>query len=64
MKERLHIPAITTLSSADATAIRQITLSLVEAIEDIKKDVAALMIPGSDVRGLKSGEYTNQRNNR
>ncbi len=43
MKEPLHIPAITTLSSVDATAIRQITLSLVEAIEGIKKDVETLM---------------------
>jgi hypothetical protein len=43
VKEPLHIPAITTLSSVDATAIRQITLSLVEAIEAIKKDVEILM---------------------
>lgn len=43
MKEPLHIPAITTLTSTDATAIRQITLSLVEAIEAIKKDVETLM---------------------
>jgi len=43
VKEPLHIPAITTLSSVDATAIRQITLSLVEAIEAIKKDVETLM---------------------
>ena len=43
MKEPLHIPAITTLTSTDATAIRQITLSLVEAIESIKKDVETLM---------------------
>lgn len=40
--EQLHIPAITTLKSTDAVAIRQITLSLVEAIEKIKKDIQVL----------------------
>ena len=58
MKEALHIPAITTLSSTDATAIRQITLSLVEAIEDIKKDVATLM------SRPQTSAYTKQRNDR
>lgn len=58
MKEPLHIPAITTLSSTDATAIRQIALSLVEAIEDIKKDVATLM------SRPQISAYTKQRNDR
>ncbi len=58
MKEALHIPAITTLSSVDATAIRQITLSLVEAIEDIKKEVETLK------SRPQSSAYTNQRNDR
>lgn len=58
MKEPLHIPAITALSSVDATAIRQITLSLVEAIEDIKKDVATLM------SRQEASAYTRQRNDR
>lgn len=58
MKERLHIPAITTLSSTDATAIRQITLSLVEAIEAIKKDVETLM------SRPQTSAYTKQRNDR
>jgi hypothetical protein len=58
MKEPLHIPAITTLSSVDATAIRQITLSLVEAIEDIKKEVETLK------SRPQSSAYTNQRNDR
>lgn len=58
MKEPLHIPAITTLSSTDATAIRQITLSLVEAIEDIKKDVATLM------SRPQNSAFTRQRNDR
>ena len=58
MKEPLHIPAITTLSSVDATAIRQITLSLVEAIEGIKKDVETLMIRP------QVGAGTRQRNDR
>jgi hypothetical protein len=53
MKEALHIPSIATLSSVDATAIRQITLSLVEAIEGIKKDVEELKkrpIPSKESR--------------
>jgi hypothetical protein len=58
VKEALHIPAITTLSSVDATAIRQITLSLVEAIEDIKKEVETLK------SRPQSSAYTNQRNDR
>jgi hypothetical protein len=58
MKEPLHIPAITTLSSTDATAIRQITLSLVEAIEAIKKDVETLM------NRPQVGSGTRQRNDR
>ena len=58
MKESLHIPAITTLTSTDATAIRQITLSLVEAIEAIKKDVETLM------SRPQTSAYTKQRNDR
>jgi hypothetical protein len=58
VKEPLHIPAITTLSSVDATAIRQITLSLVEAIEAIKKDVETLM------SRPQVGASTRQRNDR
>ena len=56
MKEALHIPSITTLSSVDATAIRQITLSLIEAIEGIKKDVETLK------SRPQTREYTNRRN--
>jgi hypothetical protein len=58
VKEALHIPAITALSSVDATAIRQITLSLIEAIEDIKKEVETLK------SRPQSSAYTNQRNDR
>jgi len=58
MKERLHIPAITALTSTDATAIRQITLSLVDAIEDIKKDLNVL------IELSKTTAYTKQRNNK
>jgi hypothetical protein len=58
VKEPLHIPAITTLSSVDATAIRQITLSLVEAIEDIKKEVETLK------SRPQTSAYTRQRNDR
>jgi hypothetical protein len=58
VKEALHIPAITALSSVDATAIRQITLSLIEAIEDIKKEVETLK------SRPQTSAYTRQRNDR
>tara|TARA_R110002126_G_scaffold111113_4_gene248917 strand:- start:760 stop:945 length:186 start_codon:yes stop_codon:yes gene_type:complete len=39
MMEPLSIPAVTTLKSTDAIAIRQIVSSLIQAIEVLRKDV-------------------------
>jgi hypothetical protein len=40
--EPLSIPAVTTLQSTDAIAIRQIVSSLIQAIEMLRKDVEQL----------------------
>ena len=42
MMEPLSIPAIQTLKSTDAIAIRQIVSSLIQAIEVLRKDVEQL----------------------
>ena len=42
MMEPLSIPAIQTLKSTDAIAIRQIVSSLIQAIETLRKDVEQL----------------------
>jgi hypothetical protein len=42
MMEPLSIPAVTTLQSTDAIAIRQIVSSLIQAIEMLRKDVEQL----------------------
>ena len=42
MMEPLSIPAIQTLKSTDAIAIRQIVSSLIQAIESLRKDVEQL----------------------
>ena len=38
----LSIPAVTTLNSTDAVAIRQIVSALIQAIEMLRKDVEQL----------------------
>ena len=42
MMEPLSIPAVTTLKSTDAIAIRQIVSSLIQAIDSLRKDVEQL----------------------
>jgi hypothetical protein len=39
MMQPLSIPAVTTLNSTDAVAIRQIVSSLIQAIESLRRDV-------------------------
>lgn len=39
MMEPLSIPAVTTLKSSDAVAIRQIVSSLIQAIDSMRKDI-------------------------
>ena len=56
MMEPLSIPAITTLKSTDAIAIRQIVSSLIEAIDMLRKDVEALKVSGAQ---KKKPQYEN-----
>ena len=42
MMEPLSIPAVTTLNSSDAVAIRVIVSSLIQAIDSLRKDVEQL----------------------
>jgi len=58
MMEPLSIPAVTTLKSTDAIAIRQIVSSLIQAIEMLRKDVEELKVssknkPSYDKFGVK-----------
>jgi hypothetical protein len=51
--EPLSIPAVTTLKSTDAVAIRQIVSALIQAVDSLRKDVETLKkrpIPSKDTR--------------
>ena len=51
--EPLSIPAVTTLKSTDAIAIRQIVSALIQAVDSLRRDVEALKnrpIPSKDTR--------------
>lgn len=61
MMEPLSIPAITTLKSTDAIAIRQIVSSLIEAIDMLRKDVEALKVSGAQVKKPQYENYGARR---
>ena len=42
MMKEIQIPALTTLNSTDATAIRQIVAVLVQEITDLNKTISAM----------------------
>lgn len=44
MMEPLSIPAIQTLKSTDAIAIRQIVSSLIQAVDSLRKDVEMMKV--------------------
>ena len=53
MMEPLSIPAVQTLKSTDAIAIRQIVSALIQAVDSLRRDVEALKnrpIPSKDTR--------------
>ena len=53
MMETLSIPAVQTLKSTDAIAIRQIVSALIQAVDSLRKDVEALKnrpIPSKESR--------------
>jgi hypothetical protein len=58
MMQPLSIPAVTTLNSTDAVAIRQIVSALIQAIDSLRKDVEELKVsskskPSYDKFGVK-----------
>lgn len=58
MMEPLSIPAVTTLNSSDAVAIRQIVSALIQAVDSLRRDVEALKVsskskPSYDKYGVK-----------
>jgi len=58
MMEPLSIPAVTTLKSTDAIAIRQIVSALIQAVDSLRKDVEELKVssqnkPSYDKYGVK-----------
>jgi len=50
MMKEIQIPALTTLSSTDATAIRQIVNVLVQEIIDLNKTIGAMQ---SDIGAMR-----------
>ena len=53
MMEPLSIPAVTTLNSSDAVAIRVIVSALIQAIDSMRKDIEQLKsrpIPSKESR--------------
>ena len=50
MMKEIQIPALTTLQSADATAIRQIVAVLVQEIMDLDKTISAMQ---SDIGAMR-----------
>lgn len=57
MMKQIQIPALTTLSSTDATAIRQIVAVLVQEITDLNNTISAMQ---SDIGSMRrrQPEYT------
>ena len=54
MMEPLSIPAVTTLNSSDAVAIRVIVSALIQAIDSMRKDIEELKkrpIPDNRYKG-------------
>ena len=56
--EPLSIPAIQTLKSTDAIAIRQIVSALIQAVDSLRKDIEELKVssqnkPSYDKYGVK-----------
>lgn len=50
MMKEIQIPALTTLNSTDATAIRQIVAVLVQEITDLNKTISAMQ---SDIGAMR-----------
>ena len=61
MMEPLSIPAVQTLKSTDAIAIRQIVSSLIQAIEVLRKDVEMMKASVAQQQKPQSENYGARR---
>ena len=61
MMEPLSIPAIQTLKSTDAIAIRQIVSALIQAIEVLRKDVERMKASVAQQQKPQSENYGARR---
>ena len=57
MMKQIQIPALTTLSSTDAAAIRQIVAVLVQEITDLNKTISAMQSDIGSMRQRRTEEY-------
>ena len=57
MMKEIQIPALTTLNSTDATAIRQIVAVLVQEIADLNKTISAMQSDIGQMRQRRT-EFT------
>ena len=57
MMKQIQIPALTTLNSTDATAIRQIVAVLVQEITDLNKTISAMQSDIGSMRQRRTEEY-------
>ena len=57
----LTIPAVTTLKTDDATAVRQIVSTLIQAIESLRRDVELLKISVAQQQKSSSNKFGARR---
>lgn len=57
MMKDIQIPALTALTSTDATAIRQIVAVLVQEITDLNKTISAMQSDIGSMRQRRTEEY-------
>lgn len=61
MMEPLSIPAVTTLKSTDAIAIRQIVSALIQAVDSLRKDVEMMKTSVAQQQKSQNQKYGAQR---
>ena len=61
MMEPLSIPAVTTLKSTDAVAIRQIVSALIQAVDLLRKDVEMMKTSVAQQQKSQNQKYGAQR---
>tara|TARA_R110002126_G_scaffold55870_1_gene149807 strand:+ start:135 stop:317 length:183 start_codon:yes stop_codon:yes gene_type:complete len=59
--EPLSIPAVTTLKSTDAVAIRQIVSALIQAVDLLRKDVEMMKTSVAQQQKSQNQKYGAQR---